>query len=591
MSGAAQSYASPAKAASVSLVQDALKDCRSAFWSVGIFSAVVNLLMLTGSLYMLQVYDRVLSSRSVPTLVALTLLMLGLYAIQAFLDIIRTRVVVRIASLIDQELNATLYRAVVKLAVQHRKGADALQPVRDLDQVRGFLVSPGPVAICDMPWMPFFLLLCFFIHPWIGLASLIGALLLMLLTWLTEIRSKKPMQVVNELHSTRMALADAGRRRSESAVALGMIGNLTTRWMKTNGRYLSAMETSTDVTSSFSSLSKMLRMALQSLVLGVGAYLVIRQEITGGAMIASSIMMGRALAPIETAIGNWRGFVAARHGLARLKDTLGKLHSKPDILPLPKPSQTLSVENIAIAAPHSQKGILIDISFAVKAGEAVGIVGPSAAGKTSLARVLTGIWPVVRGVVRLDGAALEHWDEEERGRHIGYLAQDPDLFEGSIAENIARLAVKPDSDAVLRAAQAAGVHDMILRFPEGYETKLDDGATMLSSGQRQRIALARALYGEPFLVVLDEPNANLDGEGSEALLGAVRNLKTRGAITLIIAHRPAALTDCDKILFLAQGRMQGYGERDEMLRKLAGPAAAQQGNLKVVDGTQGRAGA
>jgi PrtD family type I secretion system ABC transporter len=576
------------KASGFTLVEDALKDCRSAFWGVGIFSGVVNLLMLTGSLYMLQVYDRVLSSRSIPTLVALTVLMLGLYLFQAILDIVRTRIVVRIASMLDQKLNGSVYRSVMKLSVQQRKGADSLQPVRDLDQIRTFLVSPGPIAICDMPWMPFFLLICFFIHFWIGVTALVGALILVAMTFATERRSKKPMQVVNELHSTRMAMADAGRRRSESAIALGMMGNLTSRWMKTNGRYLAAMETSTDVTSSFSSMSKMLRMALQSLVLGIGAYLVIKQEVSGGAMIASSIMMGRALAPIETAIGNWRGFVSARQGITRLKETLSKLSRSQDVLSLPAPKKSFIVENVGVAPPGGTRGILIDINFTVNAGEAVGIVGPSAAGKTSLARVMVGIWPPARGVVRMDGASLEHWDDEVRGSHIGYLAQDPDLFEGTIAENIARLSPKPDSAAVIKAAQTAGVHDLILRLPEGYETKLDDGATMLSSGQRQRISLARALYNDPFVVVLDEPNANLDGEGSEALINAVKALKARGAIILIIAHRPAALTDCDKVLFLANGRQQGFGEREDILRRLAAPAGSQ-GSLKIVsDGTQGR---
>lgn len=562
----------------------ALKECRRAFLSVALFSGVVNLFMLAGPLYMLQVYDRVLASRSVPTLIALSLFLVLVYAFQGALDIVRSRLVVRIASLLDLRLERSVYDSVIRLANKSRSATDAHQPVRDLDQIRTFLTGPGPIAIVDLPWAPIFLAICFLIHPWLGLVALGGAAALFVLTLLTEQRSRRPVGAMAASAATRSAAVELTRRSSETVIAMGMGDALARRWQQLNDRYRTASTRASDVTGSFGSVSRVMRMLLQSAMLGIGAYLVIRQELSAGAMIASAIMMGRALAPIEIAIGNWRSFTAARQSLQRLSRTLRQLPTVRARTDLPKPAGRFDVEHLSVAAPGSNTTILSGVHFSMSAGEALAIVGPSAVGKTSLVRALIGVWSPARGKIRLDGAAIEQWDEDTLGRHVGYVAQSVEFFDGTIAENIARMDLAPDSDAVLAAGRAAGAHDMILRLPGGYDCPIGDAATVLSAGQRQRIALARALYGDPFLVVLDEPNANLDGEGEIALQKALGELKKRGAIVIIISHRPSALEQCDKILILSNGAQQAFGPRDTILRKGGArenrPAVA--GNLALV---------
>jgi ATP-binding cassette subfamily C protein len=564
----------------------ALKDCRGAFWGVALFSAVVNLLMLAGPLYMLQIYDRVLSSRSVPTLVALTIFLVGAYAFQGVLDIVRSRIVVRAASLIDWHLSTTVHDAVVQLAVRSRNPGDAHQPVRDLDTVRTFLTGAGPIAIVDLPWIPVFLAICYLIHPWLGYMSLAGAVILVLLTVLTERASRGPARTAAQDTGTRAAAVEADRRNSESVVAMGMGEAMGQRWSTINMNFLAAIRRSTDVVNLYGSIARGLRLLLQSAILGLGAYLVIRQELTAGAMIAASIMMGRALAPIDAAIINWRAFVAARQSLRRLAEILRRLPLDRKTTELPRPERALDVEQLVVAAPGSTNPIVANVRFHLTAGEALGIIGPSGAGKSSLVRTLVGIWPPAKGSVRLDGAAIDQWDQSLLGPHIGYVSQRVELYNGTISENIARMTVEPKSDAVLLAAQDAGAHDMILRLASGYDTVIGEAGTVLSGGQQQRIALARALYGRPFLLVLDEPGSNLDNEGEAALQQAIKNLKARGAIVVLIAHRPSALANCDKVLFLANGLQQAFGPRDEILRKvLAQPTpqpVAPAANLKVV---------
>jgi ATP-binding cassette, subfamily C, type I secretion system permease/ATPase len=565
----------------------ALKDWRASFWTVAIFSGVVNVLMLAGPLYMLQVYDRVLSSRSVPTLVALTIALIGAYAFQGALDLIRARVVARAAELLDWRLGTVIHDAVVRIGVQSRRPGDAHQPVRDLDQVRMFLTGSGPIAIVDLPWIPIFLFICFLIHPWLGALSLAGAILLTAVTLLTERASREPTRLVSSEAGARSAMVEATRRNSETVVAMGMADALAGRWTTFNRRYLDAAGRASDVVTSYGSITKVLRLFMQSAILGLGAYLVIRQELTAGAMIAASIMMGRALSPIEVAIANWRSFVSARDSLRRLSQVLSRLNSDRVTTPLPRPTRVLDVENVIVAAPGATAPIVGNVKFQVSSGDALGIVGPSGSGKTSLVRTLVGIWPPAKGAIRLDGAALDQWTSTQLGPHVGYVSQAMDLFDGTISENIARMSPQPDADMVLAAAQAAGVHDMILRLPSGYDTKIGESGTVLSAGQQQRVALARALYGSPFLVVLDEPNSNLDNDGEAALQQAIVNLRARGAIVLLIAHRPSALAACNKVLFLANGTQQAFGPRDEVLRKIlprAVPpaAAAPQANLKVV---------
>jgi ATP-binding cassette subfamily C protein len=567
----------------------ALRDCRRAFAGVALFSGVVNLLMLAGPLYMLQIYDRVLSSRSVPTLVVLSVFLVGAYAFQGALDLIRSRVIVRAAALLDQRLAVAVHGAVIRLAITNRHPTEGPQPVRDLDQIRAFLTGAGPIAIVDLPWIPIFLFICFLIHPWLGLAATVGGIVLFTMTLLTERASRTPARMAAQDAGVRSVMVEAGRRGGETIVAMGMAGSLAQRWAGINNRYIAAVARLSDVATSYGSTSKVLRLLLQSLILGLGAYLVIRQELTAGAMIAASIMVGRALAPIETTIANWRAFIGARQSIRRLSDALARAAPRPAVTALPPPARSLDVEQLTIAAPGAATPIVAGVHFSLKSGDALGIIGPSGAGKTSLIRALVGIWSPVRGNVRLDGAELSQWDPELLGRHIGFVSQTVELFDGTISENIARMAVAPDVDSVLRAAQAAGAHDLILRLPSGYDTKVGEGGEALSGGQRQRIALARALYGDPFLVVLDEPNANLDSDGELALHQAMLALKARGAILVLIAHRPATLSACDRLLVLANGVQQGIGPRDEILQKLLGrrvpsPAAA---NLKVVSDTAG----
>jgi len=565
------------------VVQAALDDCRRSFWGVGLFSAVVNLLMLAGPLYMLQVYDRVLSSQSVPTLIALTVFLVGAYLFQGLLELIRARVVVRGAALLDQHLDRHVHQAVVRLANAARGPGDHPQPVRDLDQVRAFLTGPGPVAIVDLPWIPIFLVVCYLIHPWLGFASLAGALVLLGVTILTERASRGPAQALSLEGAARAGIAEASRRNSETIAAMAMTPALAARWARANDRYLGALWRVTDIVNALGTVSKVLRLLLQSLILGLGAYLVIQGELAIGAMIAASIMMGRALAPIETAIANWRGFVAARQSVARLADTLARAGVPAVDTALPAPRSSIAAESVAAFVPGRDKPVVARVNFMVDAGEALGIIGPSGSGKTTLVRTLIGAWPALAGAVRIDGAALNQWNPDALGRHVGYMAQTVELFDGSVAENIARMEVNPDPAAVIAAAADAGAHEMITRLPGGYDTRVGEAGSMLSAGQRQRIALARALYGRPFLIVLDEPNANLDTEGDQALEGALRAAKQRGAIVILVAHRPSALTVCDKVLYLANGLQQAFGRRDDILRKvLVHPAQPAAAGLRVV---------
>ena len=488
-----------------------------------------------------------------------------------------------------------MHNAVITLALRSRQAGEAHQPVRDLDQIRAFLTSPGPIAIVDLPWMPVFLFICYLLHPWLGIMSLVGGLALLTTTLLTERASRVPAQEVSRGGATRAALVEADRRNSETVVAMGMGDAMARRWNAVNDAYLGAVERSSDIVGSFGSISKVLRLLLQSMILGLGAYLVIRGELTAGAMIAASIMMARALAPIETAIANWRGFIAARDSIRRLSEVLARVGTDRERIELPRPHRRFEVEDVVVVPPEGQRAIVGNVRFRLAAGDVLGVIGPSGSGKTSLVRVLVGIWPPARGSVRIDGATLEQWHAESLGQHIGYLSQGIELFDGTVAENIARMSVEPDADAVVRAAQAAGAHDMILRLPNGYDTRIGDAGAILSAGQRQRVALARALYGDPFLIVLDEPNANLDGEGEAALLQAIRDAKARGAIVIMIAHRAAALAVCDLVLVLRDGLQQAFGPRDEALRKSAvqGPqpapppapqpaVASMAGSLKLV---------
>jgi PrtD family type I secretion system ABC transporter len=566
----------------------ALRAVRQTFGTVAVFSAVVNLLMLTGPLYMLQVYDRVLSSRSVPTLLALSLFLVGAYAFQGALDLIRARVVVRSAGVLDHRLALAVHGAVMSLAISSRAPAEGLQPIRDLDQIRAFLTGGGPVAIVDLPWIPAFLFVCFLIHPLIGIASTVGGITLFSMTLLNERASRSLVRSAAEDAVRRAIMVEAQRRSAETIRAMGMGMTLAQRWAGINNRYLETASRLGEVAGSFVSVTKVLRLLMQSGILGLGAYLVIRQELSPGAMIASSLMMGRALAPIETAIANWRGFLDARQSIARLSEALTRADPSRTTTALPKPTRRLDVEQVTVMPPGGTEPIVAGVRFTLKSGHVLGIVGASGAGKTSLVRTLVGIWPPAKGSVRVDGAALDQWDAELLGVHIGFVSQTVELFDGTVSENIARMSSAPDNDAVLRAARAAGAHEMILRFPAGYDTPIGEAGRVLSGGQRQRVALARALYGDPFLIVLDEPNSNLDNEGETALRQAIMGAKARRAIVVLIAHKPSVLSVCDYLLLLANGQQKEFGPRDEVLRKISVrpvPQSTATGNLKVVSDT------
>jgi ATP-binding cassette, subfamily C, type I secretion system permease/ATPase len=560
-----------------------LVSCRRIFWSLAAFSGLSNLLMLTGSFFMLQVYDRVLPGRSIPTLVALLVLATVLYLFQGGLDLVRSRISGRIGRFFDEKLGLRVFDALVRLPLKTRGDGDGLQPLRDLDQVRSFLSGGGPTALFDLPWMPIYLGICFFFHFWIGVTALIGALVLVGITILTETRTRGPAKSFSRLAVSRSALAVEGRRNAEVLQAMGMRRQASVRWQDINGKYLAAHERASDIASGLGGFSKVFRSFLQSLVLAVGAVLVINQESTAGIIIAGSILTARALAPVEVAIANWKGFVSSRQSGHRLDQLLKLLPAEEEPLALPAPTEALVVEQLCVAAPSSEKQILSDISFRLQSGQAVGIIGPSGSGKSTLARALVGVWPRLRGKIKLDNAALEHWSPDVLGKHIGYLPQDVELFEGSIAVNIARFDLQATPEGVLQAARAAGAHDLILSFPDGYATRVGEGGMALSAGQRQRIGLARALYGKPFLVVLDEPTSNVDSEGEEALTEAILSVRRRGGIVAVIAHRPKALEGVDHVLVIGDGRVQSFGPKEEVLSKVLRTPVP----LKVVADGQG----
>jgi ATP-binding cassette subfamily C protein len=577
----------PAGTASSELNQ-ALQACRSAFIGVATFSGVSNVLMLTGAIFMMEVYDRVLPSRSVPTLVALCIIAAALFIALGVLDTIRSRIMVRIGASLDDALSARVYETLIRLPLRAGGRSDALQPLRDLDNIRSFLSGMGPIALFDLPWIPVYLAICFLFHFWIGFTALIGAIILVGLTVLTEIWSRRPAQEATHYGHSRNGLAEISIRNAEALTAMGMVGRIATRWSDANRRYMASQRNASDVSGGLGAVAKVLRMMLQSAVLAVGAWLVINGQATAGVIIAGSILSARALAPVDLAIANWKGFIAARLSWRRLTKLLAAFPAQDEVMPLQPPMQTLAVETVSTVPPGQQKAVLQDVSFTLQAGAALGIIGPSASGKSSLARVLVGIWPAARGNVRLDGAALTQWNGEALGRHIGYLPQDVELLTGSVAQNIARFERDADPDAVIAAAKAAGVHDLIVNLRDGYDTEVGEQGTALSAGQAQRVALARALYRDPFLVVLDEPNSNLDAEGDEALARAILGVRARSGIVVVIAHRPSAIAGVDQVLMLRDGRAQALGPKDEILSMvLQRPAAARP--LKVVPETGGLA--
>jgi PrtD family type I secretion system ABC transporter len=549
-----------------------------AFLAVAGMSALLNLLTLTGSFFMLEVYDRVIPSRSVPTLIGLCVLALTLFTAQGALEALRARILVRIGAALDADVSARVFSLSVQAPLLGARPEEAGQPLRDLDQIRAFLSGSGPAALFDLPWMPTYVALCFLFHPLIGTAAIGGAILLVGLTLLTDLTTRGPTQAAAAHAARRQTVSEAARRNAEVIAAMGLQEVLRQRWQAAHHNWTDAQQQSADVASGFGAVSKTCRMALQSGVLALGAWLVINNQASGGIIIAASILVARALAPAELVIANWKGFVAARQSWARLSLALDRVPAAAKPLALPVPRATLSVEAVTLVPPGTQRQVVQDASFRLAAGQALGVIGSSASGKSSLVRALVRVWTPARGRVQLDGAALDQWSAAGLGPHIGYLPQETELFAGTVAENIARFQDDASAEAVVAAAEAAGAHEMILRLPQGYNTPLGDGGTGLSAGQRQRVGLARALYGNPFLVVLDEPNANLDAQGEAALTRAIHGVRLRGGICVVVAHRPSALAAVDLVLVMVEGRVQAFGPKEDVLKHVLRPVPAERVN-------------
>jgi PrtD family type I secretion system ABC transporter len=545
----------------------AFKANRSAFVSAAAFSCIVNLLMLTGPLFMLQIYDRVLTSYSVPTLIALVVIVVVLYAYYGFLEFIRSRVLVRIGRRIEETLRLRVFDAVTEHALRRTPGVGS-QPVSDLQTIRAFISGQGPFAFLDMPWVPVYLAVIFLMHWVLGVASLLAAIVIFALALTTEYLTRKPLQEATKAQIKAALMTEEGRRNTEALHALGMSSALRERWVKVLQTSLDENTRGSDVGGVLSATSRVMRLMVQSGILGLGAYLAILGQITPGMMIAASIIMSRALAPVEQAVANWQQFLAARKSYERLNNVLESVPVEPQRMNLPRPKGRLDVENLIVQLPGTDKPLLQGLSFSIEPGHGIGVIGPTGAGKSTLARALVGVIQPTRGAVRLDGATLDQRDPDERGQLIGYLPQDVQLFEGTVAENISRFQAGADAKKIVEAAKLANVHDLIQRLPDGYNTQLMEGGARLSAGQRQRVALARALYGDPVLLILDEPNSNLDAEGEAALDRAIRQSLDRGASVAVIAHRPSALAAIQQILVLNEGKTAALGPRDEILRKV-----------------------
>ncbi len=566
-------------------LRQARRESRGLYWAVGIFSVFVNLLMLTGPLYMLQVYDRVLGSRSVETLVALSAVVLFLYAMMGLLDYVRGRIMARVAARFQSRLDTRVFDAVMRRSAV-RPDALAATGLRDLESVQRLMSSPVIGALFDLPWTPVFLFGIMLFHPWLGYLAMSGGAVLIAITLFNQWLSRKPTLASQRAGHAADKTAEDIRAEAEMVQALGMRDQAFGRWQTARDTSLEAHIATTDVTGGFTVMTKTFRMILQSAMLGLGAYLVLQNELTAGAMIAGSILLGRALAPIELIVGQWPMVERARKGWDNLATLLTEHPVEQLKTQLPDPRAILNVQQLTIVPPGDQQAALRMVSFQLNQGQALGVIGPSGAGKSTLARALTGIWHPAGGKIRLDGATLDQYGVERLGRHIGYLPQRVTLFEGTVAENIARLQPDADPAKVVEAAKKAAAHDMILKLPEGYDTRISATGGRLSGGQMQRIGLARALYGDPVLLVLDEPNSNLDNEGSEAVNAAIRDFKNTGRAVLVMAHRPAAIQECDLLLMLEGGQRTAFGPRDEVLKSVVSNYQQLTGAAKAPGGVR-----
>jgi ATP-binding cassette subfamily C protein len=548
-----------------------LRATRPAFVTAIVFSFFTNLLVFVSPLYMLQIYDRVITSRNHTTLIVLTILAAYLLLVYALLEMLRSRVLVRAGILFDEKIAAPIFNAVHRGNLRNPAGGHH-QALRDVDTVREFLTGSGLIAICDVPWVPIFVFACFLIHPWFGYIAIGGAVLILVLTVLNEAMTYSLLSDASRASIAANNQAQATLRNGEVLQAMGMLEALRNLWSKRHDRVIDLQAQASDRAGLIVASTKFVRNFLQTAVLGTGAYLAINGQISAGGMIAASIIIGRALAPVELVVANWKGFTAARNSYDRLKNLLKLVGLQGERMPLPRPVGRLALENVVAGAPGDNRAIIKGVSLTIEPGEVICVVGPSAAGKSSLARVITGVWARAGGTVRLGGDELDHWDPGELGKYLGYLPQDVELFAGTVAQNISRFR-ETDSTAIIDVAKLAGCHELIQSLPNGYDTQIGDGGQALSGGQRQRIALARALFGDPALVVLDEPNANLDAAGEEALMAAIQQLKAKGTTVIVVTHKVNILACADRILIMNNGMVQSFGPRDEVLGRLVAPRA------------------
>ncbi len=551
---------------------DALRDVRRYFGFAALFSAAVNLLMLTPIIYMLQVYDRVVSSGSVPTLTMLTILMVCLLLAMGGFEWVRSMVMIGASNRLEQRLRHRISEATFNRALLSGGMTASAQPMNDLSQLRQYLTGSSLFAFFDAPWVPIYLFVMYLFHPYFALAGVFAVIVMLVLALANEKSTSPKLQDANALNNSVNNQLTGSLRNAEVIAAMGMGNDLRARQEDGSERVLNLQSNASRRAGAFTSLSKSFRIIMQSLTLGLGALLALQQEISPGMMIAGSLLLGRALAPIDLLVNTWRGFSVARAQYNRLGELLEQLPPRPLPMPLPDPRGQLSVEGLFVLPPASQTFVVRNANFDLAPGEALGIVGPSASGKSSLARAILGVWPSARGAVRLDGAEIFTWDREQLGKHLGYLPQDIELFDGSIADNICRFG-EQDSDAIVAAAKLAGVHELILDLPQGYNTMIGGSGGVLSGGQRQRIGLARAVYRNPCLIVLDEPNSNLDDQGEKELVEAIERIKQQGSTVIVISHRTMVLQSMDKMLVLKEGATLNYGPRSQVLSALMKPAA------------------
>ncbi|HIP54283.1 MAG TPA: type I secretion system permease/ATPase [Sulfurimonas autotrophica] len=555
-------------------LEKVLKETKKSFIYVGFFSFFINLLMLVPSLYMLQVYDRVMASRSIETLILLTIIVAFLFLTMGILEVIRSRILVRIGNKIDIALNGYLFDVIFNQARLDPAHASSM-PITDLIKIRQYMTGNGVFAFFDSPWFPIYLFVMYLFSPWFAAFTVFAALVIMTITIINEKTTKKDLIDANKMNNLAMQYLNKNLQNAEVVHAMGMNENIKNRWLEKHHTFLQIQSTASDKAGKWANMSKTLRQLFQSLTYGIGAYLAIKGLISPGVIIAGAVLMGRALQPLDLLTNSWKGFADAKEAYKRLNNLLKEVPELPETMQLPAPKGEIRVENIVVAPPGSKTATLKGVTMMIPQGTAVGIIGPSASGKSTFARAILGVWPLVAGKVRLDGADIHQWDSVDLGKYLGYLPQDIELFEGSISENISRF-TEVDAQSVVEAAKIAGVHQMILSLPNGYDTIVGAGGSTLSGGQRQRIGLARALYKKPPVIVLDEPNSNLDEDGERALLNAILQMKQNGSTIILITHRPNILAAVDNLAVFAQGTLTMYGAKNDVLAKLNQNAKQKQ---------------